>query len=425
MTIVLLMLKIFLDASYVFVLYHNYAYAGFTLSPSFLTVSVGILLFLPVAFLMPKRLEKPSDFLLFVLVLLMYLPTTTMYGFGGISLLWTFTNMLFWIAVLAGCRILPDIKLPSGKPEFSFFAICVIFWAFFAYVIITAVKYTGFTIYDLTFNLSNVYERRAAYKSANIPYAGYFYNWAGNVIFPASCVYFITRRKWFMTFFAILGELILFSVTGFKTMLMACALVFVFALLTKIKRRFEFLLIVIFAAFIGSVLIYILFGNIVPYSLIVRRALFLPVQISQHFYEFFGRNGYVRLAHSILSGIYSYPFAEEPPQLIGTMYYIAGETSANAGIIADGFANFGFIGVALWAAIFILILRLADSAGKGKNLVNVLACFGLFSATFSNSALITSLSTHGFWAALVFAMILPKENKTALNKAEIIYKKAV
>lgn len=407
--VIIFIFKLLLDISYVTVLYPNYSYAGFGLHYSLHSIIVGFILLLPIITFMPKKIEKPSDTLIFLMVVIMYVPLTTMFSFSGqVDFSTAVINMLFWLIVIAIIRFVPEFNIPDAGKFAPNWAIPAIFLLFLAYILITAVIYTDFDIIDSIVNFLDVYERRNAYKEANIPLSGYLYNWAGNVVFPCAGMYFLLKRNLPGVLTVVLAFLVSFAVTGFKSQMFGAALVILVYLLLKFKQRFLAASVILTVLVTASILINELFGNVVIYSLLVRRAMFLPVQIVQHYFDFF-EGIPIFSSNSLLSSVVEYPYEIEPPYLIGTEFYIEGETHANTGIVADGFINFGYLGVVFWAVLFGFLMKLTDSVSKNKSFGLVLSCIAMFSVTFSNSALFTAFSTHGYMIALILIYLSPNE----------------
>lgn len=418
---ILVIFKFLLDVSYVNVLYPSYSYAGFGLSYSINTVIVGLLFFIPIIAFMPKHICKPSELMVFLMIALMYIPLTTMFSFSGqIDFLTVFINMVFWLIVILICRMVPDFNLKFAGKDKPQWTIPAIFILFVAYILITAIVYTDFNIVDSLVNFLDVYERRAAYKESNIPLSGYLYNWSGNVIFPCAMMYFLIKRNLPGLLTAVLSFLVIFAVTGFKSQMFGAALVIIVYLLLKCRHKFLASSAILVAVVAVTMIMAVVFGNIVPYSAIIRRPMFLPVQIVQHYFDFFD-GAPVFSSNSFFSSLIDYPYELEPPYLIGTIFYIRDTTHANTGIIADGFVNFGYLGVIIWAFFFGFLMKFTDSISKTKSFGLTLACVAGFCVTFSNSALFTAFATHGYLIALIMIYLSPNkeslESKKRMKKA--------
>ena len=217
---------------------------------------------------------------------------------------------------------------------------------------------------------------------------------------------------------AIGSSVFLFSVSGMKTVLFGSAMVVGVYVLFKLQRKMRVLVLLLVAVVLGTVLVYYFTGSPVLYSYIVRRLCFLTAKVSNEHFDFFLVNGPIRLGNSIFSSVVLYPYQSDPADIIGSLHYIAGETHANSGFFADAFTNFGYFGGFLWSILFAFFMKLQDMVSKNKPFYVTCACFALYLTIFTNSALITSIMTHGFLAATVLVAIMPKTETSGLEEGE-------
>ena len=86
---------------------------------------------------------------------------------------------------------------------------------------------------------------------------------------------------------------------------------------------------------------------------------------------------------------------------------------ANANLWADGFANFGFAG--MFAATFGLgvTMIILNSFGRDRDLRVTGSIAGVMAFPLANSALLTTLLTHGLGLALFLLWLLPPEREAA------------
>jgi len=142
-------------------------------------------------------------------------------------------------------------------------------------------------------------------------------------------------------------------------------------------------------------------------SLIVRRVFFVPAILNEFYFDFFDHN-HLFLSHSVFSGLTEYPYDVMPTYLIGEHYFDKPEMSSNVGIVADGFMNFGYIGVVVYSTLFSFIMVLLNSI---KLNLRYFGIFVFYMMIFRGTAFLTAFLTHGFWLLLIFAFIvIPKHD---------------
>ena len=149
----------------------------------------------------------------------------------------------------------------------------------------------------------------------------------------------------------------LFSLTGFRQLLLAGMLVAVLFFLlhpdrvSAIWRRFV-------RWFCGLILVAGLtdrFAGTYVFTSFVRRLIIAPGLLTVFYIDYFSHHATVWLAQSVLSPVIDYPYDVSVPLLIGREYFGRSGISANANMFADGFANFGYSGLILFTALAALL----------------------------------------------------------------------
>ncbi len=400
--------KVLLDISYITILAPMYGYAGFKLSYTPLTIILGLLMTACVYICMPKEINTASDYILTGIAFLSVIPYISYYSFGGGNIGFTLMTFFMFIFVLAFVRLTPDISFPSLPQKIADIVFFILLWGSIVYVFYTCISAMGLSALSLDF--STVYQRRAAYKASGVA-GSYIMTWAGNAIFPCSIAYFLYRKKYINVVASLCAAGFIFAVSGMKSILFGAFFVFATYLLLRAKRKMNLVMFMLVVAVLITMLGFYVFDEIVPFSYVVRRLAFLPAKVSNEHFDFFLENGPIEMSNSILSSFITYPYDGDPADIIGSLHYIAGETHANSGFFADGFTNFGYFGAVLWTIIFALLMKLQDIVSLNKPLYVTAGCFALYITIFTNSALFTSMMTHGFLVALLLVALIPKTEK--------------
>lgn len=401
----LILFKIVLDLSYYFVISPVWSYAKFTLDFNSLKLVESYLLLFIIFILMPKSSKKLSNILVWLLILLSYIPMLTIFTFKDEARIYMYAVTAFWIVVFLLMRM-PSISLAPLKQSgviryFIFICLGVI-------VFLMVYKYLGLSF---NFNLTRVYDIRSQYVGAEIPLAGYLFTWMAYIVNPIFFALFIRKRKWFPVVLIVLLQTLLFSVTGNKTYLFA--LLFVLALMWVIRRKnpLAYMGIGLAGIVLLGMLSYWVIDDVWISSIFARRTLLVPAQLSFFYYDFFSKHELVSLSASRLGFFLNYPYHLNPPHLMGEIYFNQPQMGANNGVVGDAYMNFGFIGLALWGILLAIILKLVDSCSKRVDFRVGVAAIAMPAVTLTNSALLTNLVTHGLLLALLLLYLLPRENK--------------
>lgn len=158
--------------------------------------------------------------------------------------------------------------------------------------------------------------------------------------------------------------------------------------------------------------LYLQFADFWVISLFTRRTFLLPAKISFYYYDYFTKNDLVYLSHSIFKSFINYPYQMYPAYVIGKTYFPESAPKiygyANTGIVGDGYMNFGYIGVFLWAILLATILKFADAVTESKNIKIVWPILLLTFYIMVDGAPLTTLLTHGLILALLLCYFTPK-----------------
>ena len=401
----LVLFKIVLDLSYYFVVSPVWSHARFTLDFNSLKLVESYLLLLIIFILMPKSPKKLSNILVWLLILLSYIPMLTIFAFKDEARIYMYAVTAFWVVVFLLMHM-PAISIAplkqSGVIRYSLF-ICLGVVVFFM-----VYKYLGLS---LNFDLTKVYDIRSQYGTTGIPLAGYLFNWMAYIVNPIFFALFVRTRKWLLVGFVVILQILLFSGTGMKTYLFI--LPFVLALMWVIRHTnpLAYMGIGLAGIVLLGMLSYWLIDDIWISSLFARRTLLVPAQLSFMYYDFFSKNELVFLSASRLGFFLNYPYHLSPPHLIAEVYFNQPQMGANNGVVANAFMNFGFIGLALYSILLAIILKLVDSCSKRVDFRVGIAAIAMPAVTLTNGALFTNLLTHGLLLALLLLYLLPRENK--------------
>jgi branched-subunit amino acid transport protein len=112
----LIIYKIFLELSYLFVIYPKYFYSGFTLNLNNLKLFESYLLFIFI--FMPKGKEKLSNVMIWILILISFVPTLVFFAFNDESRIFMYAVTGFWLIIFLLSK-LPTISISALKANQS------------------------------------------------------------------------------------------------------------------------------------------------------------------------------------------------------------------------------------------------------------------------------------------------------------------
>lgn len=360
---------------------------------------------------MPMRLERPSQAGYWLVYLLAYVPSILVPPLAsGPSWVWIELDAVL-LSCMAGLgasyRIAPiGFRRPVKAERKRLVWVSFILAALGLYAALVAT-------FGLSFELpsfSEIYDVREDYTT-KVAGAGawiaYSLSWTGNVVNPFLMVMGLATRRWTYLAAGTLGQVFLFGITALKSFMMSTVLIAaIFAALRNRGRHLGNSMLLGASGLIAAGLVeFHTIGTSLISDILVRRLIMVPGLLTSLYVDFFSHNPKAFLSHSILRGIVPSPYDLPPPRLVGSAYFE--EASANANVWADGFANFGLIGVILATIIVGVVLWTYDSAAQGLDPSAAAAMFGLPALSIVNSAVLTALLTHGIGLVTLVALFAP------------------
>lgn len=410
-----LLFRLLLDICFFVYLDVFHDYAGFEIHLSLSKYVVSILFTVFLLILVPKETSTVSEAVIQFFYLAVYVPFASYFSLTDSSYEWFCIFTGFWLVVCLLNKI--DYQWREIRPPREYDPKLFVYTIAFLSLLVFGLIFT-FSDVKFNFSLLDVYELREENPTGAVPLAGYLINWTGKIFLPFLLIYSIVKSKHYFNVYSMVvmaAIILLFSVTGHKSYLMMIPAIIGTIWLFRTGKFFLNLLIVFCSlTFVGLLLLYFT-DNQLFLSLFVRRTLYVPAQLSFYYFDFFQGNP-IYLSNSIFSSIFDYPYEVQPPRVIADVYYNRPEISANNGIISDGFANFGILGVAIWAFLFSFILKVMDWLSKDKNPLIFWTLILLGLRVFIGGSLLTGVLTHGIIIMVLITFLYPPNRVSQQTK---------
>jgi hypothetical protein len=390
--------------------YLRYAYRP----PDPVAYAVAVALVVALALVLPRRLTQPSHYIAWVLFVVTVAPSIVVPQIAHVLPRDESLVVALWVALaylpvaVFGTRrsirgILPRMALPPGG-----------FWAAVLVVAALAYAYVIATVgvrWELP-SLENVYGLRDEFNTevSSTALLGYAVPLLANVINPLIMARGLLRGPWVLVLVGIVGQLFVYSITGYRAALLSPLAVLVTWLLFRRSARPAAGTVVV-----GVVaLVLVVWGldwlssSNTYTSLIARRLLLTPGLLTAGYVSVFSDIDKAGFAHSFLSSFSTYPYAEEPPLLVGSLFFHRPGTYANASFLADGFANLGFPGMVLEGVVLAVLLWLVDDACRGLGVRVGAQLLVMQALALVDSGLFTVVLTHGLAATVLVCALAPR-----------------
>lgn len=410
----------------------NFSYMGYGYSTPNIEYTIYAWLAATVtAFFLPVRIKQPSHLVLWLLFIVgvapsILVPQYTLYIEPGQALRVGLAIASCYIAsILIARRSAPAKPLRLNLSPTSFWLVLGII-SVGVYGTIAATIGIKLELISLL----EVYDVRDEYKAGlagGAGIVGYLVSTQANIINPIIIARGIYSKRWGLVLLGGLGQAVLYSGTGFKTIIFSLPAMIAFALIFRANLSPR-AIVTLWGAIImaaAAVVVDQAQGLLTYTSLFTRRFLLTPGMLTSAYVSFYNDNEFAYLSHSILEPFIRNQYQFAPSRMIGMS--ITGNPAAafNANIFADGYANFGYAGMAGAAIVLGIYLRFLDRAAHGLPVAVSGLILIMPAITLSNTSILTAMLTHGLIAAVLILAVAPrggwgrKPGRKARQKADM------
>ncbi len=413
--------------SYIHFIEPNFNYQGFIYSPKEqIYVFIAFIFAILPSLILPLYLSKPSSFIIWLLYLMVYIPIQLIIIYTS-SIIYQHNILYFQIILMLSMLFISIVPRLPTLPLPRFFIPSWLFWlgvlGFLALAYVDLFKTFGFQ--RPTAHLTDVYRVRLEAREtlANAGrWTGYAMRWLSEAINPFLIAVGLSNRRWLLLTLGVVGQILIYSFDATKSTLGSILLIVAaFYLLSRSFRvrasRFVFALFLVFplVAVLDSLL-----GQPIFTGLLTRRLFAVPGLLTSLYYDYFSNHSYFYWSHTIYAQLLGftniYSNYVSPGFLIGDVYFHNPAGNANANLWADGYANAGFLGIAIITLLLMLILWIYDSISKKKDLRVALLLIAMPAYAITNTSLLTSLLSHGWLPALLLMWYFPTSNHKVRSK---------
>ncbi len=389
-----------------------FGYQGFVLAVNPLKLTAGALAAVLLPLFIPRR-PQPSQFHLHYAFALLVLPSLVLFGCADLPARYASAVIGSFVLIIATVRAIGDLPTPKGLVGVSqLMYFCLGLSAFYVMVVLAL----GGAQY-LNFDLSKVYELREE-AADNLPSLFHFISPAiTKVAIPFGLALALLHRQPAVSILFVLLALLAFGLTAHKAVIFYPFIVIWFFLLTR-SRWFislfvgSLIMIVAISAWDLSQFLSVNGGG--EYSgwigsLLLRRAILSQPLLNYFYWDYFTETQtFLYWAESRISfGLIESPLDLKLVNLIGLEYFDQPEMAANTGFLGSGYANAGYIGIAVYAALIGAIFSFFDACSRKLSVEFVTTATSISLSTMVlTSDLLVSFLTHGLLATILLLAIL-------------------
>lgn len=401
----------------------RFRYLGYAYSePPREWMAATFVLLLIAASFFPFRTRQISGFMVWFLYAALLVPVSTVPLFGSTrdpfdTFLFALFCTIVWTAVALVVRREPSPLIPIWRGGSGAFWFVVVSLSALTYLLI----HLAFGIQLNLVSVFEVYDTRLLYRDEvipTIPLLGYLIANQGNVVNPILMALGVVRRKWMLAAIGALGQLVLYSTAGYKTVLISIPLSLAIALFFRYRRSLAG--IAVFVAATALVWVCIAIDWIASLGLvdIVVSRIFLTAGYLQVLYRnVYDGQPWALWDYSFLGPLVDTPYTMSPGFYVGTYGIGRSDVQANAGLFADGYANAGLLGIVVEAVALVIIILLSDSAARGLPLAVALPTALLPVFALANGSPFTAVLSYGFALMILLFLLLPRDLPSEAGEA--------
>ena len=258
-------------------------------------------------------------------------------------------------------------------------------------------------------SLANVYDARLSFRTVAAgasPVFAYLIVWLQNLFGPLLFIGGLIRRSAVGVGLGVAAELWVYQTLGNRQALIAVAGCWVVWRLGRVRseRGPSVLLWGSIAIALLSTGADLATGSFLSGYFLVR-VLMLPSVLMADYFSYFSLHAPVLLRDGLFSVLGRSPYATATAYTIGFEFFQNPNTSANGNIWADGFANFGYIGMIAVPIVLAFIIWLLDNGTTRAAPGTVAGVLAVTVISLANGGLQTILVTNGFAPLIAFLVL--------------------
>ena len=397
-----------------------FAYNGYNLSwPQPLEFATILALTIaPTAFL-PTKLSRPSILIAWWMYVTVYIPSILVpvlsLSMSPAQLMPLQTSLLLAMIGLVAVSRANTLILPRVRvAPIVFWTVVLLLWSG-GFVFVAA----HFSLSALLVNLASLFLGGSEYTirteffeqlSQSGRILGYVTGQIGEAIDPFFIAYGLAYRRWPLLILGAVGQLMMFAVAGEKSILFSTLfLVLMYFMWEKFRKHFGIALVTTLTTVIVlSAIVDTGAEGIFASSVTTRRTLIDPGLLTGFYHEHYSETARAGIGyHFFQPGTASLA----PSYEIGLVYFGDEHIDANANLWAEGYADFGYAGIGLFTLVLGGMMWMYDSVAARTHSELAVLVIAMQAFSFSNSAPLTTLITHGGLACALLLWCAPSRER--------------
>ena len=377
---------------------NNPIYIGFSMEFSIYRYILATAIIIGTTYFLPLNRKLSSCFVYFY-YLVAVIPLLSLYALESNSTFYIILSMVCFYIILLIIRMNIKLEVKSFKISPKIFDITCYILILGLVLSLYAMGYRP-NILALNLDLNYLIRENVEFNG----FIGYYFGLISRAIIPGCFILSVFEKKYLKSFTFIILQLLVFMFFPQKTILFSLLVVLVIYFIVGIGKYYKYLVSFQIGYFLLAFLLYVVFNFQYLITFMPRRTHFTPADIQFSYYDFFLDGQFLNFSQNMIGRILhiNEVYDVSIVYIIGGLYYNSPNMSANTNFLADGFANFGFIGMLIVTIILTIALIILDNFTKEQKLaVNLSICFMPLYALV-DASLFTTFLTHGLLWVIIF-----------------------
>lgn len=319
----------------------------------------------------PVNRHRMSTLVAWLLILIAFVPQLTIFLVRAQSVPFMLATAAFWTVVNLVIQwplqfAVPDVRVLAGGVGLRL--------AMLIYGLVVAASVAALALHGVdnlwrdfvrtSGDLHGAYDNRASFVADALPLNGYYLHWAALAFNPMFFILAMRRRLWLGAMAIVVFEVAIASYTGLRSYFLAIPFAVAVALVAGRSRAPLIIMGAIMAVMVAGVLVFLSGHGTYAYIFFTGRFLLDAGRLTFAYHDVF-QGAPIPFAYLIkyflhLPYPWAYPFLESPDIEVGIIG-LHSRQAAVGGVVADGFMNMGYVGIAVWAAALGMLCKVIDA----------------------------------------------------------------
>uniref|UniRef100_UPI0040486A6F hypothetical protein n=1 Tax=Limnohabitans sp. TaxID=1907725 RepID=UPI0040486A6F len=345
-----------------------------------------------------------------LLVLMSFIPSTTILSFGGAlpAEFWILI-CLYWLVLMLAVLTTKTPVISGGAKSTSTFIVDMATVILMVNIVYISYQFTGLR---LQFDFFDVYVNRTEARTYEVNILLAYLGTAADNVLPVLLAAYLVKKRYA---FASLVTVTIFLNFGIASTKQVILLLFVALFISRFGRRelhnstvLVFGLIALMAACIAEE---VLFSTYVLADIFAFRLLFIPSTLNVEYFAFFRYEELDLLRQTAFKFFLDSPYKENIQFMIGTIWIADPTARANNGLFSDAYYNFGMVGVFVYPLLLVFLCKTMEGLGRGLDNRVLMVAVVASTFVFLSVPLTQALFNCGLFVLTALFYLLPKHGR--------------